>query len=67
MKDFIDIAIPVFMGLTFLVLVAGIVNLFRSGRGGNTGSLSNRLMRWRVLLQFVVICLIAASAFLFQR
>lgn len=67
MKEIIDIAIPVVMGLTFLVLCAGIVNLFRSGRAGDTGSLSNRLMRWRVLLQFIVICLIAASAFLFQR
>ncbi|MEQ8347852.1 MAG: twin transmembrane helix small protein [Sneathiellaceae bacterium] len=67
MKDIVDIAIPVFMGLTFLVLCAGIVNLFRGARAGNAGNLSNLLMRWRVLLQFIVICLIAASAFLFQR
>lgn len=65
MKDILETAIPVFMALTFLVLCAGLVTLFRSG--GGSRNMSNILMRWRVLLQFIVICLIAAAAFLFQR
>jgi len=65
MKDILETAIPVFLALTFLVLCAGLVNLFRSG--SENRNMSNLLMRWRVLLQFIVICLIAAVAFLFQR
>lgn len=64
MSQFFDYAIPFFMGATFLVLCAGLVTLFRTGnKARNT---SNLLMRWRVLLQFIVICLIAASALLFH-
>lgn len=65
MKDIVETAIPVFMALTFLVLCAGLVTLFRSGSGSR--SMSNLLMRWRVFLQFIVVCLIAAAAFFFQR
>lgn len=65
METIIDYAIPAFMAATFLVLCAGIFTLFRGGN--TTGNTSNLLMRWRVLLQFIVICLIAAAAFLFQR
>lgn len=65
MREIIDYAIPVFMGATFLVLCAGLFTLFRSGNTAR--NTSNLLMRWRVLLQFIAICLIAAAALLFQR
>ena len=65
MQEIVNIAIPIFMGLTFLVLCAGLVNLFRNG--GTSRNMSQLLMRWRVLLQFIVVCLIAASAFRFSR
>ena len=47
-------------GLVFLVLVAGLLNLLRTD-GANT---SQKLMRWRIGLQFVAIVLVAASAWL---
>ncbi|MFC3231390.1 twin transmembrane helix small protein [Marinibaculum pumilum] len=65
MLEIVNTAIPVFLVLTFLVLVAGLVNLFRSG--GTNRNMSQILMRWRVLLQFIVVCLIALAAFLTQR
>lgn len=47
-------------GLVFVVLCAGLLNLLRMD-GGNT---SQMLMRWRVGLQFAVIVLIVASAWI---
>ena len=42
------------IGLVFVVLVAGLVNMVRGG-SSNT---SQRLMRWRVGLQFVAILVV---------
>ena len=47
-------------GLVFLVLTAGLLNLLRTD-GSN---MSQKLMRWRVGLQFAAVVLIAASAWL---
>ena len=47
-----------------LVLCVGIFALFRGGRFNR--SYSNLLMRWRILLQFIVICLIAVASFAFR-
>jgi hypothetical protein len=47
----------------FAVLLAGIWNL---GRSGNSANLSQKLMRWRVGLQFVAI-LVAMTALYFTR
>lgn len=46
--------ILVAIGLVFVVLVAGLVNMVRGG-SSNT---SQRLMRWRVGLQFVAILVV---------
>ena len=46
--------ILVAIGLVFVVLVAGLVNMMRGG-SSNT---SQRLMRWRVGLQFVAILVV---------
>ncbi|MFT5509483.1 MAG: hypothetical protein ACI89J_002569 [Hyphomicrobiaceae bacterium] len=46
--------------LVFLVLAAGLLNLLRTD-GGNT---SQKLMRWRVGLQFIAVVLLVASAWL---
>jgi hypothetical protein len=46
--------------LVLLVLIAGLINLVRLD-GGNT---SQKLMRWRVGLQFVAIVLVVASAWI---
>lgn len=64
MQAFIHNLIPVFAIGTFLVLCVGIFALFRGGRFNR--SYSNLLMRWRILLQFIVICLIAVASFAFR-
>jgi Hypoxia induced protein conserved region len=48
------IAVPVAIGAVALVLLLGLVNMMRGG-SGNT---SQKLMRLRVLLQFVAIVVI---------
>lgn len=45
-----------------IVLVAGLVNMMRAG----TASLSQKLMRWRVGLQFVAIVIIMLAVY-FKR
>ena len=46
--------------MVLAVLVAGLFNLLRS----NSANLSQKLMRWRVGLQFVAIVLVMLSAWL---
>lgn len=65
MSAVLNTLIPVFTGITFLVLLIGIVALFRGGKFG--ANWSNRLMRLRVLFQFIVILLIAAASFFATR
>ncbi len=59
MQAFVHALIPVAIGATFIVLCIGIFALFRGGRFNK--SYSNLLMRWRILLQFIAICLIALA------
>jgi hypothetical protein len=49
--------VPAAIGAVFLVLVLGLFNMMRGG-AANT---SQKLMRWRVLLQFVAIVLIMGA------
>lgn len=46
--------------LVFFVLVAGLLNLLRT----NSSNMSQKLMRWRVGLQFIAIILIVTSAWI---
>ena len=55
-----DTFILVATGLVFAVLVAGMVNMVRGG-SSNT---SQRLMRWRVGLQFVAILVVMIVLYL---
>lgn len=48
------------VGAVFLVLVAGLINMMRGG-SPNT---SQKLMRWRVGLQFVAILVIMAALYM---
>lgn len=45
----------------FVVLIIGLVNLTRSDSG--QASRSNRLMRMRVLIQFIVVAILVALGF----
>ena len=49
-----DLIVPIAIGAVAVVLVLGLINMMRGG-SPNT---SQKLMRWRVLLQFVAIVVI---------
>lgn len=51
--------IPFAVGAVAIVLGLGLWNMLRNG----STSLSQTLMRWRVLLQFVAICIIMAAIY----
>jgi hypothetical protein len=51
-----DLIVPIAIGAVAVVLVLGLLNMMRGG-SPNT---SQKLMRWRVLLQFVAIVVIMA-------
>ena len=51
------------VGAVFVVLIMGLVNMFRGG-SANT---SQKLMRWRVGLQFVAIIVLMLGLYLSQR
>ncbi|HEU5275610.1 MAG TPA: twin transmembrane helix small protein [Xanthobacteraceae bacterium] len=64
MTDFlVRYAVPVAVGAVAIVLLAGLANMLRGG-SPNT---SQRLMRLRVLLQFIAIVIIMATIWLMHR
>lgn len=65
MQTALNTLIPVFALATFAVLCVGIFALFRGGRFNR--SYSNLLMRWRILLQFIAIVLVAVASFVFGK
>jgi hypothetical protein len=64
MHSLFDILIPISLAAVLLTLFVGIYALFRGGDFGR--SYSNKLMRLRVLLQFIAI-LILVAAFWWNR
>jgi hypothetical protein len=54
MSSFVDLLVPLAVLAVAIVLVLGLVNMLRGGKA-NT---SQRLMRMRVLLQFLAIIII---------
>lgn len=64
MHGLFSILIPVSLAAVAVVLFIGIYALFRGGDFGR--SYSNKLMRLRVLLQFIAI-LVLVAAFWWQR
>jgi len=59
MSSILQYAVPIAIAAVTLVLFAGLWNMLR---GGNPGR-SQRLMRWRVGLQFGAIILIMAALY----
>jgi hypothetical protein len=58
MSDFMShIAVPIAIGAVAIVLLLGLINMMRGG-SGNT---SQKLMRLRVLLQFIAIAVIMVT------
>ena len=51
------------VGAVLVVLLMGLVNMFRGG----SSDTSQKLLRWRVGLQFLAIIVLMASLYLSQR
>lgn len=65
MEQYFTYLVPLFTGITFVILLIGIIALFRGGKFNRNWS--NRLMRMRVLSQFIVIMLILAASYFVVR
>jgi len=63
MADILQKLAPVAIGAVALVLLLGLINMMRGG----SGSRSQVLMRWRVILQFVAIIVIMAALYVGTR
>lgn len=59
MDTLFDIAVPVALGAVLVTLAFGLYALFRGGEYGRSNS--NKLMRLRVLMQFVAIVVLMAA------
>ncbi|MDO9222227.1 MAG: twin transmembrane helix small protein [Caulobacter sp.] len=59
MDKLFDILIPVSLAAVLMALVAGFYALYRGGEFGR--SYSNKLMRLRVLMQFIAILILVAA------
>lgn len=60
---FVNYLIPVGLAAVLLVLLGGLANMLRGGEA----SLSQKLMRWRVGLQFVTVVLVMLGFYLSGR
>jgi len=54
-----DYMIPIAMGAVLLVLLMGLGNMMRGG----SANLSQKLMRWRVGLQFLAVIIVMTSLY----
>ena len=64
MADFMShVAVPIAIGAVAIVLLLGLVNMMRGG-SGNT---SQKLMRLRVLLQFIAIIVIMFTLWIMAK
>lgn len=64
MAEFLTYAlIPIAIGAVAVVLLLGLVNMARGG----SPQTSQKLMRWRVLLQFVALVIIMLTIWLIGR
>ncbi len=54
-----NLLVAIAIGAVALVLLAGLVNMMRNG----SSNLSQKLMRWRVGLQFLAVILILATLY----
>ena len=64
MSNFMShVAVPIAVGAVAVVLLLGLVNMMRGG-SPNT---SQKLMRWRVVLQFIAIIVIMLTVWVMHR
>ena len=60
MRDLFTLLIPLSLAAVAIILAVGIYSLFRGGDFGRTWS--NKLMRLRVLAQFIAVLVLVAAA-----
>ena len=60
METLTRFAIPIALAAVAVVLLAGLWNMLRGG----SPKTSQLLMRWRVVLQFIALCLVMAAIYL---
>ena len=65
MSHLFDFLVPAALLAVLIALAAGLYALFRGGDFGR--SYSNKLMRLRVLLQFIAIIVLVAAAFWWRK
>ncbi len=63
MAEMWDLAVKIGMGAVLIVLLLGVWNMFRGGPGNR----SQKLMRWRVGLQFLVVVLVMSGLYFFGQ
>jgi hypothetical protein len=59
MRDIFSLLIPLALGSVLVALLFGLYALFKGGKFGR--SYSNKLMRLRVLLQFIAVMVLVAA------
>jgi NADH:ubiquinone oxidoreductase subunit H len=59
MHALVSYAIPIALAVVATVLLLGLWNMMRGG----SPSTSQNLMRWRVALQFIALCLVMAAIY----
>jgi hydrogenase/urease accessory protein HupE len=59
MRDIFSLLIPIALASVLIALVVGLFALFKGGKFGR--SYSNKLMRLRVLLQFIAVMVLVAA------
>jgi NADH:ubiquinone oxidoreductase subunit H len=60
MQDLVGYAVPIALAAVAIVLLLGLWNMLRGG----SPNLSQKLMRWRVVLQFIAICVVMLAIYL---
>lgn len=63
MSNFFYYLVPFAIGAVAIVLLAGLFNMMRGG----SPDTSQKLMRWRVILQFIALIIIMTTLFLMGR
>ena len=58
--EYIPLLISPLILLVFVILCFGLWNMLK----GNNPNLSQTLMRWRVIIQFIAVCIIMLVAYL---
>lgn len=67
LASIIEILVYVAMGAVVIVLVMGLATMSGGAKGKEGVARSNKLMRWRVGIQLVVIALLAILVFVVKK